>query len=61
MKLDPATWREAARQLREEAGLSCAAADEKTDAAMTNVLLSMARRFENEAKAAEKAKEGEGG
>ena len=52
---DPATWREAARQANEEAR-SCDRGTE-ADYAVRFALESMARRFENEAKAAERAKE----
>lgn len=52
---DPATMREAARQLREEAALHYKANGRTRTQC---VLESMARRFENEAKAAERAKEG---
>lgn len=61
MTTDPATWREAARQLRVQADYFNNADDEKTIDAVAHELLLMARRFENEAKAAEKAKEPEHG
>jgi hypothetical protein len=51
-KTDPATWREAARQCREEASALRVKSDPNSDAAWH--LESMARRFENEATAAQK-------
>ena len=52
--MDAETFREAARQLREEADLLANGEDHGGEGAYH--LLSMARRFENEAKAAEEAK-----
>jgi hypothetical protein len=49
---DPATWREAARQLREEADNVW-----NEDNTMHLALHLLARRFDNEAKAAEEAKD----
>lgn len=54
MKFDPATMREAARQLREEAAALRTNSDPNSDAAWH--LESMARRFENEARVAEEGK-----
>lgn len=50
--MDAKTWREAARQLREEAEGIRIDSDAASD--VESKLLSMARRFENEAKVAEK-------
>lgn len=56
-RFDADTWREAARQLREEAATRCEAdCGAMSCVGARGALESMARRFDNEAKAAEGAR-----